>query len=132
MPLTRLLERLSERFPRVRVKQGHLLLAWIALFTLAGAVGFAVVLDLVQENKRLISENRQLGQQGKEAHDSLCVFRLELNERVTRTEDYIADVKAKRRKIIEGFTVAELERTLTSQKAAVNSLRTLDCPKEKP
>jgi hypothetical protein len=110
MPLTRLL--------RGKVKQGHLLLAWIALFTCATAYS--------------VYSNRQLGRQGEEAHDALCVFKGNLDARAKIGEDYVADVKAGRRPVLTGFTVAELERSAASQRAAVNSLRTLDCLKEAP
>lgn len=97
---------------------GNVVLAWMVVFTVA--VGYSVY------------TNHELGQQGKEAHDALCVFKGNLAARAKDGEDYIADVKAGRRPILTGFTIAELERSVASQRAAVNSLRTLDCPKEKP
>lgn len=95
-----------------------LLIAWIVAFTALTVYA--------------INTNHELGQQGKEAHDALCVFKGNLAARASDGEAYIRDVKAGRRPIIPGFTIAELARSVASQRAAVNSLRTLVCPKEAP
>jgi hypothetical protein len=59
MPLTRLLEYISRRFPRVKIKQGYVLLVWIVLFTAAGATGFYWLSVIAHDNRTLIRENEK-------------------------------------------------------------------------
>jgi hypothetical protein len=62
-----------------------------------------------------------------QTHAALCAFRGDLNGRANELAIYIDHVKQGRREILQGFTVAELERTLTNQRATLASLGSLRC-----
>ncbi len=70
-------------------------------------------------------DNRGLALAGKEAHDALCVFRNDLEERIGRTRAYLA-------RHPEGFpalgiTAGELANQLMNQQKTIDALKQLKC-----
>lgn len=62
-----------------------------------------------------------------ETHDALCSFKLDLKRRYSNGQGYVADVREGRRPIIQGITLADLERSLSNQRSTLDSLKPLDC-----
>lgn len=60
-------------------------------------------------------------------HDSLCAFRNGLASDFYRTEAYIQDVQAGRRRIIPGISIADLQAAQKARKARLDDLSSLDC-----
>lgn len=105
--------------PRVTAKR--LLVAWIVAFT--ALVAFA------------IGQNRQLGEQGEEAHNALCAFTTNLEKSVAGSRQYLEDVtpgkdKRIKRERIAGITDADIQASIDRQQTTIDSLRTLECPTE--
>lgn len=87
----------------------RLLVAWIVVFTIL--VAFA------------ISQNRKLGEQGREAHDALCVFKGDIEQRAQASRDFLADNPDG----LPGIPASVIRTSLANQQKTVDSLRTLDC-----
>jgi len=100
-----------------RIKESFIALTIVFLMVLLGFV-------------LQIHRNRQLGQQGQEAHDALCVFKADLEARYGSGLEFVRSHPAG----IPGVPVTVLRSSLNNQKATLESLATLDCvppPKEK-
>jgi hypothetical protein len=91
-------------------------------------LAFGIVLAVVLVGMILvIINNRGLAKDGKEAHDGLCVIRRNLEADVANGDRYIDDVKNGRRRLIEGFTLAEIEERVADDRNSVEALAHLDC-----
>lgn len=91
-----------------------------------------IVLALVVVGTQTVRESlrkadMRLEEIAVETHDSLCAFKQDLTRRYESGVDYIEDVKAGRRQILEGFTIPELERSVQAQKSTLNALTPLTC-----
>lgn len=76
-----------------------------------------------------LRKNNELGNQGREAHDALCVFKADLQARYGSSLAFIRSHPAG----IPGIPVTVLRDSLNSKKATLESLEGLDCippPKE--
>lgn len=102
MPLRRLSDRTRDR----------LLLVWIVVFT--GLTFYA------------IGSNRQVAEEGQEAHDALCVFRGDLERRYELGLQFVADNPNG----IPGLPRRTLDNSLAGQKRTIDALETLDCSDE--
>lgn len=67
--------------------------------------------------------NRNLGRQGQEAHDALCVFKADLQRRYGVGLEFIRTHP----RGIPGIPAATLTTSLNNQKATLGSLSRLDC-----
>lgn len=70
-----------------------------------------------------INANHQLAVEGRQAHDAICALREDLQRRIATTEQFIRDHPEG----IAGIPVAELERSVESQKLTVDSLYEAKC-----
>lgn len=66
--------------------------------------------------------------QATQAEDALCALRQNFEERIAASEEYLADVKAGRRKPIAGITNADIKRGIDNQRQTVVALSGLRCP----
>jgi hypothetical protein len=63
----------------------------------------------------------------RKTHDSLCKFDRSLADQVNSTNKFLADVKAGRRELPKGFTLADIKGPLVRQRATLHSLEGLGC-----
>lgn len=107
-----------------RGKPGRALSHQVTRSFIAIVVLFVLVLSAMAY---FVSRNWALAKEGKEAHDALCAFKLDLTGRAKNTQDYIDDVQTGKRVIINGLTIADLTRSRDQQDATLRSLRNLKC-----
>lgn len=62
-----------------------------------------------------------------ETHSTLCAFKTDLQTRYEAGVEYLAEVKSGKRIVLEGFTVADIQRSLSNQAASLRSLSDLSC-----
>lgn len=93
-----------------RLKRPRPLTVWAAVFTAVVALA--------------VWQNRMLGEQGREAHDTLCVFKLDLVQRATASQTLLDENTGP---LIFGIPRTVIETSLANQKKTVDSLRTLEC-----
>jgi hypothetical protein len=105
-------------------------LAFIAL--IPALVGIWMVDNETDEriaaNRQHIQELNMLAENGVEAHDALCAFKVDLEGRAESTSLFIFEIENDIRPPISGISIADLRRTLSGQRATLNALSTLDCP----
>lgn len=76
-----------------------------------------------------IHTNRQLGEQGREAHDALCVFRSDLADRRDQTQKLLDEQPDADPVVVYGLRIPrdQLESNVKNQNRSVEALLTLDC-----
>lgn len=93
-----------------KIKESFIMLTLVFVIVLAGFV-------------YQIHKNSELGQEGREAHDALCVFKADLQARYGNSLAFIRSHPAG----IPGVPVTVLRDSLNSKKATLESLEGLDC-----
>lgn len=73
------------------------------------------------------NQDRGLKAVATQTHDALCAFKTDLERRSRATEEFIDDVKHGRRPPIQGVSLADLRRSLDTQRSTLQALKTLDC-----
>lgn len=72
-------------------------------------------------------DQRHIDKIALSTHDTLCVFKHDLQRRADDTQVYIIELQHGARQPIPGITIADLRRSLAAQRATIDSLSNLDC-----
>lgn len=84
-----------------------------------GAVVVAVVLRVQDQNR--------FEQLARETHESLCALKTDVKHRASNTQRFLDEIRRGDRPQIPGISIADLERSLASQRATLLALVTLKC-----
>lgn len=66
-------------------------------------------------------------QQNSKAENALCVLRGDYERRLATSEEYVKDVRARKREPVPGITQADLQRSIDGLRSNINALSGLDC-----
>lgn len=102
--------RKGEPLPR-NVRLAFIIIVVISAVSLTLIAGFAI-------------SNRRLANQGKQAHEALCVVKANFEVRKQRTEDFLKNNPGS---LILGIPRREFERSLKDTQETLNALDTLAC-----
>lgn len=65
--------------------------------------------------------------QATQAETALCALRLNLEQRVTDSRQYLTDVRSGKRKPIPNITTADINTGIRNQQQTIAALNNLDC-----
>lgn len=116
----RLIRRIREGTPGVVI----VLFAIVVILTV---ISSCRVENVARDARELSRQNRVLVKDGLQAHDALCVFRDDLDNRADQGEQFIADIVAGKRDPIPGITIPDLQRSVAGQRSTLKALSVLDC-----
>lgn len=108
--------------PRGEVGKSGQALPWKVRMAFVAQTAISVI--LISVLAFFIGQNQTLAKEGAEAHDALCVIRLQLERRVKFTQEYL---RQNQDPVIFGIPRERFVQRLEEDKATVRSLETLDC-----
>lgn len=73
------------------------------------------------------SDRERINRVSQETHAALCAFKIDLEDRVADTEEYLEAVDSGERVLPPGITRADIAETLAGRSATLDSLKGLEC-----
>lgn len=115
------------------VSVSFVLIVLVTTLVLA-AMGYAITKarDVSSKNTELIAsidrQQNEIQRIARQTHDALCAQRVKDTHDIERSRQYLADVKAGKRKPIIGITEEDILFSIADEQAKVDSLSELTCP----